>query len=93
MFFGKKKNPHDTGCFVCHVLVSILLLVATLASLLEVLSSHYAVVSGMRDPTLVFGTNAGALSLIAFAITITLWVKSFKACVSGCEACGINGKK
>lgn len=93
MFFGKKKNPHDTGCFICHVFVTILLFVATLAALMEVLSTHYAVVKGMHDPTMVFGTNAGSLSLIAFAVTITFWVKSFKACVSGCEACGINGKK
>ncbi len=93
MFFGKKKNPHDTGCFVCHVIVTVLLFVTTLAALMEVLASHYVILKGAREATMIFGTSAGSLSLIAFAITITFWVKSFKACMSGCEACGINGKK
>lgn len=93
MFFCKKKNPHNAGCFVCHLIVTILLFIATLTALMEVLSSHYAVLNGARAATMVFGTNAGSLSLIAFAVTITFWAKSFKACVSGCEACGVNGKK
>ena len=93
MFFSKKKNPHDPACFVCHVIVSILLFIATLAALMEVLTSHYVVLKGAREATLLFGTNAGSLSLLTFAIIVTLWVKSFKACVTGCEACGITGKK
>lgn len=93
MFFGKKKNPHEMGCFVCHIVVTVLLFLGSVAALVEVLVSHYAVIDGMGEPTLIFGTNASSLSLIAFAITITLWVKSFKACMIGCDACGTNGKK
>lgn len=93
MFFGKKKNPHETGCFVSHVVVTVLLFLAALASLLEAIMAHYKIPEGMHTYVFVFGTNAGALSLIAFAITTALWVKSFKACMMGCEACGTNGKK
>lgn len=93
MFFCKKKNPHDPGCFVCHLVVMILLFVATLAAFMEVLASHYVVLKGAREATILFGTSTGSLSLIAFAVTVTFWAKSFKACMSGCEACGVNGKK
>lgn len=90
MFFsGKKKNPHEPGCFVCHVVVAIFLFLATIASLLGVLMSHY---NAERD-MIVFGTNATSLSLIAFALCLMLWMKSMKGCMSGCEACGTNGKK
>ena len=91
MFFGKKKNPHDVGCFLCHVIVTILLFVASLVALIEVIVSHYAVTA--RATTMVFGTNAGSLSIIAFAVTTTLWMKALKACMVGCEACGTVGKK
>ncbi|NOS67051.1 MAG: hypothetical protein HOO67_01655 [Candidatus Peribacteraceae bacterium] len=93
MFFGKKKNPHDNACFACHIVVTVLLFLATLAALLETVMAHYLIPVGMREYMFVFGTNAGALSLIAFAVTVSLWVKSLKACITGCEACGTIGKK
>ena len=90
MFFsGKKKNPHEPGCFICHIVVSILLFLATIASLMSVLMSHY----NAEHDMIVFGTNATSLSLIAFALTLTLWMKAMKCCMSGCEACGTMGKK
>ena len=97
MFFGKKKNPHDTPCMVCHLVVAVLLFLASLAALVGVIMSHY---SGMllaqdngQSSMMLFGTNAGSLSLIAFSVTTAIWVQSLKACMMGCEACGTNGKK
>lgn len=87
--FSKKKNPHDMTCLVCHVIVTILLFLAAVASLLGALTAHY----DMRAGTLIFGTNADSLSLIAFGLTATLFMKSLKACMSGCEACGTNAEK
>ena len=89
MFLSKKKNTHETTCFVCHVIVSLLLLAVSAAALANVLASHYSIERAM----FVFGTNAGPLSLIAFSISISLWMKSIIACMSGCAACGTNGKK
>ena len=89
MFFGKKKNPHDTGCYACHIVVTLLLFLSTIAALINVLTAHY----NMSQSALVFGTNADALSLIAFAVTVSLWMKSMKACMNGCEVCGTMGKK
>ena len=97
MFFGKKKNPHETPCMVTHIVVAMLLFLAALASLLGVIMSHYAAMVLAQDngqsAMMLFGTNAGSLSLISFAITTAIWVKSLKACMMGCEACGTNGKK
>lgn len=88
-FLSKKKNPHDMFCLVCHVIVTILLFLAAVASIVGALTAHY----DLRAETLIFGTNAGSLSLIAFGLTATLFMKSLKACMSECEVCGTNGKK
>ncbi len=82
MFFSKKKNPHDVACFVCHVIVSVLLLLVSVAALANVLAAHYS----MELEMFVFGTNAGPLSLLALAISISLWMKSMMACMTGCAA-------
>lgn len=87
--FSKKKNPHETCCMACHVIVSILLLLAAVAALLGVFTANY----DMRSGTMLLGSNAGSLSLIAFALCVTLWMKSMKSCMSSCEACGVTGKK
>ena len=91
MFFSsKKKNPHDTGCLVCHIVVSVLMLLATIASLIGVIMAHYDI----RQGTLIFGTNAGSLSLVAFVLATTLWMKSMKSCMGSCDMCMTgNGKK
>ena len=90
MFFSsKKKNPHDTACMVCHVIVAFLLFLVSCASLAGVVMAHV----DTRMQTVVFGTNAGSLSLLTFAIALTLWMKSMKYCMSACEVCGVNGKK
>jgi hypothetical protein len=53
-----------------------------------VIMSHY----DTRTGTTMFGTNAGSLSLIAFVVCISLWMKSMKACMGGCEICGTMKK-
>lgn len=97
MFFGKKKNPHDTACLVCHVVIAVLLFLAALAALVGVIMSHYGAMLLAQDSgqsaMMLFGTNAGSLSLIAFAFTTAVWVKSLKSCMMACDACGTNGKK
>lgn len=88
-FLSKKKMQHDTGCLVCHVVVSVLLFLATVAAITGVVMSHY----DARSDILIFGTNASSLSLIAFAFCLTQWMKSLKYCMTKCEVCGVNGKK
>ncbi len=88
MFFSKKKNPHDTFCLVCHIIVAVMLFLASIAALLGALMAHY----DPRSSTLIFGTNADSLSLIAFALTTTLWMKAVKCCMSSCDVC-TTGKK
>ena len=89
MLFNKKKNPHEASCFICHIIIAILLFLSTIAAVLGVIMAHY----DPRQMTLVFGSNADSLSLIAFVLCVTLWMKSMKSCMSGCEACGTMGKK
>lgn len=87
-FFSKKKNPHETACLVCHIIISVLLLLASVAALTGIVMAHQD-----ARGLLLFGTNAGSLSLIAFALCVTLWMKSLKACMSSCEACEVVKKK
>lgn len=89
MFFSKKKNSHETACFISHVAVSLALLFATVMALANMLAAHYSAELGMW----VFGTNAGPLSIIAFVIALTFFVKAMTACVGACELCMKNGKK
>jgi hypothetical protein len=88
MFFSKKKN-HEPGCLACHIVVSAFLFLSTVAALLGVLMSHYDPRQGM----LIFGTNADSLSLVAFVLSLTLWMKSMQHCMGKCEMCGTMGKK
>ena len=79
-----KKNPHLPSCLICHALVSVLLFLAFVGSFMGVLMAHYDV----RSASMVFGTNAGSLSLIAFVLCTAMWMKSMKACMDKCEMCG-----
>jgi hypothetical protein len=81
MFF-RKKSPHCGACLVCQVVVAILLFLASVAALVGVYKSH-VLSSGFA-----FGTTSGSLSLIAFAVSVTLWMSQMRNCVSKCEACG-----
>ena len=89
MFFGKKKNPHDTGCFVCHIVVTVLFFIATVVSAVGAILAHY----NPTEELIIFGSMSGSLSLMAFVLCTTLWMRSMKACMMGCEVCGTNGKK
>ena len=91
MLYGKKKIPHDSGCFVCHVFVACFLLLIAAASFSDALMSHY----DFKHSMFVFGSNAGALSLLSLAVSVSLWMLQMKACMSDCNACGPmpTGKK
>ncbi len=85
----KKKNPHVTSCLVCHALIAVLLFLAFIMSFVGVLMAHFDIRSGL----MVFGSNAGSLSLISFVLCSTLFIKALKGCGEKCEMCGTNGKK
>ena len=85
MFFNnKKKLPHDTCCMACHAVVAIMLFAASLASLLGLVAAHIDVELGMP----VFGTVSGSLALLAFGVSLTLWMHAMRAWMTDCEACG-----
>jgi hypothetical protein len=89
MFFFHKKNPHETSCLVCHVLVCIILFLVVLASLVGAVTAHYNFVENY----VVFGTTQGALSLLALAVSLTLWMYQMRACMGSCEMCMTGSKK
>lgn len=74
---------------ICHLIVAFLLSLVTVAALFGVVMAHFDV----RQQVLIFGTNAGSLSLLTFAISLTLWMKAMKCCMSGCDVCGTTPKK
>lgn len=82
MFFHKKP-PHKTGCLVCHIVASVFLFLTSVAALVGVVLAHYDAGSN----TLVFGTNAASLSLIAFAISLSLLMYQCKCAMSSCDVC------
>ena len=80
----KKKSPHVGVCLALHVVLAVLLLVAAVAAAVGAYKAH------MLSSGLVFGTTSGSLSLLAFAVTSSLWMKQMKCCVTKCEACGVK---
>lgn len=90
MFFSsRKKNPHDTCCMTCHIVVAFFLFLTSVSALVGVVMAHYNADAGV----LVFGSMTGSLSLLAFAVSLSLWMHAMKNCMSACDACGVNGKK
>ncbi len=76
MFFvHAKKTATDPGTLAVQIIVCALLFLCSLASLVGVVLSHVDVSQG----TLSFGTSAGSLSIIAFAIAVSLWAHGMKA--------------
>ncbi|MSR87502.1 hypothetical protein EXS70_05045 [Candidatus Peribacteria bacterium] len=88
-FLTKKKNPHDTWCLVCHIIVTVVLLLASIVSLLGTFMAHY----NTQESVLVFGSMAGSLSLIALGVCLALWMNAVKNCMSQCDVCKPNAKK
>ncbi len=90
MFFHKKP-PHEAGCLAVHAGAVVLLLLASLASLVGLLMAHY----DPRDGHLIFGTMPASLSIIAFAVSLSLLMKQCIACMTSCEVCEMKptGKK
>ncbi len=81
LFFHKKKTPYQGACMVLHLVVAGLLLFASIAAFVGVYKAH-VLVDG-----LVFGTSGGSLSLLAFAVCLSLWMYQMKCCATPCEAC------
>ncbi len=79
-----KKSPHKPGCMIVHTILAVLLLLATLTSLIGVYKAH------VLADGLTFGTTTGSLSLIAFAITVVVFKKVMKSCCSKCEVCSMK---
>ena len=88
-FYHRKKSHPDIGCYVCHVVVMLFLLLAALTALSGAIMAHYYDV--LRG--LLFGSTAAPLWVLAFAVSASLWMYALKCCMGKCEACGTNGKK
>lgn len=58
-----------------------LLLFVCIAAFIGVFKAH------ILPDGLYFGTSTASLSLIAFAISVTLFIKQVNACATPCEAC------
>lgn len=81
----KKKSPHAGACMVLHVVVAVLLFVASIAAILGAYKAHVLTSGGLA-----FGTTSGSLALIAVALTLKCCMKQVCACVTKCEACGVK---
>ena len=80
----KKKATHMGACLALHVVVAVLLFVASIAALLGVYKAH------MLSSGFVFGTTSGSLALLAFAVSLSLCMYQLKCCVTKCEACMVK---
>ncbi len=81
LFFHKKKTPHQGACMVLHLVVAGLLLFASIAAFVGVYKAH------VLDAGLVFGSSSGSLSLLAFAVCLTLWMQQMRNCATPCDVC------
>ncbi len=82
---GSKSAPPERygsacslSCFVGQVVVAILLLLATIVSAMDLVLAH------VLQSGLVFGTSGASLSVIAFAVALTLFFKQVKSMCCGC---------
>ena len=71
-FLSHKKASADPAVLALQIVVSAFLFLATLASLVGVVLAHVSLQSG----TMTFGSAADSLSLLAFAVSLTLWSHS-----------------
>ena len=71
---AKKPPPGCSPCKFIQWIVCLLLFIGAVASIVGVYKAH--VVDGVTT----FGTTPGSMALIAFAITITVWLKMMKEC-------------
>ncbi|OGJ56278.1 hypothetical protein A3D88_01295 [Candidatus Peribacteria bacterium RIFCSPHIGHO2_02_FULL_52_16] len=80
----KKKSPHVGVCLALHVVLAILLFVASVAAVIGAYKAH------VLSSGLVFGTTSGSMSLLALAVASHFWMKHMKCCVTKCEACNVK---
>jgi hypothetical protein len=88
MFFHK-KTPHRTGCLVGHIIITVLLAVLSIAAFVGVVRAHF----DPTDSSLIFGTPADSLAIIALAITLTLGFQQCKNCMCECDVCEMPPSK
>lgn len=77
------KDRPCAACLVVKWVVAVLLFLATIAAFVGMYKTHVT-------PTgLTFTTTQGALYLLAFSATVSLWVKHMKGCCKcgGGECC------
>lgn len=80
LFDKKKKAGGCSGCSSANIVAMVVYLLTTVAAGVGVYKAHML----MAGAT--FGTSNGSLSLIAFAISISLLHKACKKCCGcGCE--------
>lgn len=84
MFFHKKA-PHQMGCLAVHIGVAVLMLIAAIASLVGLIMAHY----DPADGSLIFGTPAASLSIVAFTVTLALLMGQCRNCMSPCDVCAM----
>lgn len=70
-----------------HIIAAILMFLATVASAMGVYMAHF-----QPDGTY-FGTSTTSLSLIAFAVCLTFFMKQMIACLAPCDVCTPAKKK
>ncbi|MBU0458725.1 hypothetical protein KJ652_00245 [Patescibacteria group bacterium] len=73
------KSPNIGTVQAMSWLVCVLMFLAMLAALAGIYETHF-VGAGAT-----FGTTGASLSIIAFAITSHLWVRSLSCCMGCCE--------
>lgn len=82
---GSSSSACDCHCstswFVARIAATILLFLATVVAAVDVVLSH-ALPNGY-----VFGTSGGALAIIAFVISLKIFMKKLRKC-RGCCCCG-----
>lgn len=83
----KSSTTCSTGCLATKWLLCILLLVATVAALVGVYSTHILLTTDPVDFRLQFGSTSGSLAILAFAIASTTFMKHMVSCLGECEIC------
>lgn len=86
MFFHKTP-PHRGLCFGLHLFVAGLLLFASVLALMGVYQAH------VQPDGLYFGTANTSLSIIAFSVSIYLWIMQMKSCGADCDVCKVITRK
>lgn len=86
MLFHKNAPTHRGACLVLHLLAAGLLLFVTLLSFMGLFLAH------VDAQGLAFGTTAGSLSILAFSVSLMLFLHHLRSCMAPCEMCAVITK-